>query len=81
MVEREEKVSGVTYRIVRVEDAPDEINPLRPTPAMRIIVYVTGLGYKIIYIPKHEISEEKIKEVIKKEYEEKWKYEMVSGVI
>jgi hypothetical protein len=81
MAEREEKVSGVTYRIVRVEDAPDEINPLRPTPAMRIIVYVTGLGYKIIYIPKSEMNEAKIKEAIKKEYEEKWKYETMGGVI
>jgi len=81
MAEREEKVSGVTYRIVRVEDAPDEINPLRPTPAMRVIVYVTGLGYKIIYIPKSEMNEAKIKEAIKKEYEEKWKYETMGGVI
>jgi hypothetical protein len=81
MAEREAKTRGVTYRIVSVEDAPDEINPLKPTPAMRIIVYVTGLGYKIIYIPKHEMNEEKIKETIKKEYEEKWKYEMMGGVI
>ena len=81
MAEREEKVSGVTYRIVRVEDAPDEINPLRPVPAMRVIVYVTGLGYKIIYIPKSEMNEAKIKEAIKKEYEEKWKYETMGGVI
>ena len=79
----EEKVVSpkVKYRVIRVEEAPDNINPLRPTPAMRILLYINGLGYRFIYIPKDEMSEEAIKKKVKEEYETKWKYEMMTGEV
>jgi len=81
MAEEVPSTPKIKYKIVRVDEALSHLNPYAPRPAMRIMVYIEGLGYRTLYVPKEEMSEETIEKRIREEYETKWKYEMMSGEV